>query len=149
MDWYESHVQRESLVKLHDAGVFAMFTENACTDILSMQGGGAIHTINNNINKLIEDTVDKDITTWFGVGSPSKSHRCRTLLRVLRETWSWYRREHTSVPHKIALRTGQVFELNDNRVEQFKKSYFRGYVKQDMTQKSSFEEKSFEEVKRE
>ena len=57
MDWYGSHVQRESLVKLHDAGVFAMFTKKACTDILSMPDGGAIHTIKNNINKLIEDTV--------------------------------------------------------------------------------------------
>ena len=56
MDWYDSQVQRESLVKLHDAGAFAMFTENAC-DILFMPDGGAIHTIKNNINKLIEDTV--------------------------------------------------------------------------------------------
>jgi len=27
MDWYDSHVQRESLVKLFDANIFAIFIE--------------------------------------------------------------------------------------------------------------------------
>ena len=66
MDWYDSHVQRESLTKLFDANVFAMFTENQCTDILAMPDGGAIQIIKSKINKIIESTVDMDVDAWLG-----------------------------------------------------------------------------------
>ena len=106
----------QSLTKLADANVFAMFTENTCTDILAMPDGGAIQTIKNHINSLIEETVDKDINAWYGVSTPSKSLRRRTLLKALGETWAWFRTRHKNVPYKIALRTGQVFKLNDDRI---------------------------------
>ena len=88
MDWYDSHVQRESLVKLFDANVFAMFTENDCTDILAMPDGGAIQILKTRINSIIEETVDKDVNAWFGVTPPSKSLRRSTTLRALSEAWS-------------------------------------------------------------
>ena len=54
MDWYDSHVQRGSLTKLFDSNVFGMFTENDCTDILSMPDGGAIQIVKHRINTIIE-----------------------------------------------------------------------------------------------
>ena len=85
LDWYDSHIQRETLIKLSDASTFAMFTENDCTDILAMPYGGAIHTLKSRINKLVETTIDKDVDTWFGVTPVSKSLRRITLLRALGE----------------------------------------------------------------
>ena len=83
MDWYDSHVQRESLTKLFDANVFAMFTENRCTDILAIPDGGAIQIIKSRINKIIESTVDMGVDAWFGSTPPSKSLRRRTTLNAL------------------------------------------------------------------
>ena len=146
MDWYDSHVQRKSLVKLFDANIFAMFTENDCTDILAMPDGGAIQILKNRINSIIERTVDKDVDAWFGVTPPSKSLRRRTTLRALSEAWIWFREAHRSTPHRIALRTGQIFKLNEDRKVQFQESRFRGYENEDKSPKSPFEDKTFVEA---
>ena len=95
------HVQRKSLTKLADANVYGLFTENKCTDILSMPDGGAIQTIKNKINNIVEETVDNDIDAWFGVTPASKSLRRKTLLSALGAAWNWFRIVHTKVPRKI------------------------------------------------
>ena len=119
LDWYDSHIQKESLVKLFDANIFAIFTENDCTDILAMPDGGAIQVLKTKINKLIEVTVDKDVDAWFGTTPPSKSLRRRTALEALGNAWTWFREVHLSVPHRIGLRTGQIFKLNEDKKKQF------------------------------
>ena len=67
-----------------------------------------------------------------------------TLLRALGEAWTWFRKEHTDLPLRIAYRTGQVFELNDNKVKQFEQCRFRGYVNEDKSRKNPFAEKQFQ-----
>ena len=116
MDWYDSHVQRESLTKLYDSRCFAMFTENNCTDILAMPDGGAISTLKERINRIVESVVNEHIDDWFGATTASKSLRRRTLLSALGEAWSWYKTNHSTQPMKIGFRTGQLFYLNDDRV---------------------------------
>ena len=143
MDWYDSHVQRASLIKLFDANVFAMFTENNCTDILSMPDGGAIQIIKHKINTIIETTVDNDVSAWFGVTPPSKSLRRRTALKALGKAWTWFRDEHRTTPHRIGLRTGQIFNLNEDKKIQFQETRFRGYKNEDGSPKNPFEDMSF------
>ena len=126
-----------------------MFTENDCTDILAMPDGGAIQTIKNNINNLIEKTVDNNIEVWYGETAASKSLRRTTLLKALGETWTWFRTVHKAVPFKIALRTGQVFELNDDKIKQFEKCKYRGYLTPGMIHKNPFADKTFEEAREE
>ena len=122
-------MQRCSLTKLADADTFGMFTENNCTDILAMPDGGAIRTIKHKINCLVEDTVDADIDAWYGVTPASKSLRRLTLLTALGKAWTWFKTVHNETSHKIALRTGQVFKLNDDRKVQFKFCRYPGYIK--------------------
>ena len=47
---------------------------------------------------------------------------------------------------KIGFRTGQVFNLNDDRVKQFSRCRFRGYVNDDGTPKNPFTDLSFEKA---
>ena len=136
-------MQRVSLTRLHDAGTFVMFTENDCTDILAMPDGGGIQTMKHKINKLVEGVVDNNIELWYGSTTPSKSLRRKTLLTALGTAWAWYRTEHTDVPHKIALRTGQVFKIDNDRKKQFSKCSFRGYVNDDLTPKNPFQDQDF------
>ena len=65
-------------------------------------------------------------------------------MTALRTAWAWYRTEHTDVPHKIALRTGQIFKLDDDRKKQFSNCSFRGYVNDDLTPKNPFQDKDFD-----
>ena len=74
-DWYDSHVNRAVLIKLFAAGVFAVFTENDCTDILAMPDGGGIKALKSKINLLVEKTVDNNIETWYGTTPASKGLR--------------------------------------------------------------------------
>ena len=145
-DWYDSHVLPESLVKLFDANVFTIFTENDCTDILAMPDGGAIRTLKHRIDTIIEATVDKDIDTWFRVTPPSKSFRRRTCLNALSEAWSWFKEEHRSTPFRIGLRTGKIVKLYDDRILQFKETRYRGYENEDKTPKNPFSEMTFAEA---
>ena len=103
-----------------------MFTENDCTDILSMPDGGAIQTIKHNINVLVEEVIDNNIEVWYGTTTPSKSLRRKTLIAALGKAWAWYMIKHKEVPHRIALRTGQVFKLDDDKLKQFSKCSYRG-----------------------
>ena len=121
-----------------------MFTENNCTDILAMPDGGGIRTLKHKINSLVEDIVDADIDAWYGVTPASKSLRRVTLLTALGKAWTWFRTVHNETPYRIALRTGQVFKLNDDRKVQFKFCRYRGYINEDFTPKNPFEDKSFE-----
>ena len=146
LDWYDAHVQRCSLTTLFDANVFAIFTENDCTDILSMPDGGAIQILKNKINTIIEATVELDVDAWFGVTPPSKSLRRRTALRALSEAWIWFREEHKTTPHRIGLRTGQIFKLNEDRKVQFQGTRYRGYETEDKSPKNPFVEKTFRQA---
>ena len=149
IDWYDSHVNRSALTKLFKSGVFTMFTENDCTDILAMPDGGGIKTLKTKLNSLVDEEVEKHTETWFGTTPASRSLRRLTLLRALGEAWSWFRENHSDLPHRIAFRTGQVFHLSEDRVKQFEKCSFRGYVNSDMSPKNPFAEKEFGEALRE
>ena len=109
-----------------------------------MPDGGAIRTIKHKINSLVEEIVDADIDAWYGVTPASKSLRRLTLLTALGKAWTWFRTVHKETPYKIALRTGQVFKLNDDKKEQFNFCRYRGYVNEDFTPKNPFQDKSFE-----
>ena len=63
LDWYDSHVHRSALCKLYSAGIFAIFTENDCTDILAMPDGGGIKTLKGKLTELVEKTVDENVDT--------------------------------------------------------------------------------------
>ena len=75
--------------------------------------------------------------------------RRRTLLSALGEAWSRYKTNHSTQPMKIGFRTGQVFYLNDDRVKQFSRCRFRGYINEDNTPKNQFSDVSFEEAVKE
>ena len=93
--------------------------------------------------------VNEHIDDWFGVLTASKSLRRRTLLSALGEAWSWYKTNHNTQPMKIGFRTGQVFYLNDDRVKQFSRCTFRGYLNQDNSPKNPFSDVTFEEALKE
>ena len=131
---------------MFDANIFAIFTENDCTDILAMPDGGAIQILKNRINTIIEETVELDVNAWFGVTPPSKSLRRLTALRALSEAWVWFREQHKTTPHRIGLKTGQIFKLNEDRKIQFKEARYRGYWNDEMLPKNAFEEMPFEQA---
>ena len=58
--------------------------------------------------------------------------------------WEWFRTEHTDLPHRLALRTGQIFRLQDDRIAQFENCNFRGYTTADHKKKNPFADKDFE-----
>ena len=120
-----------------------MFTENDCTDILAMPDGGDIKAIKTKINNLVEQTVDRDIETCFGTTPASKGLRRVTLIKALGAAWDWFRAVHHDLPHRLGQRTGQVFQLTDDRVVQFENCRFRGYNNKDLTSKNPFSDKSF------
>ena len=106
----------------------------------------AIQIIKHRINSIIEITVDKDVDAWFGVTPPSKSLRRRTALKALGKAWTWFREEHRATPHRIALKTGQIFKLNEDKKIQFQETRFRGYDNEDGSPKNPFEDMSFLEA---
>ena len=124
--------------------MFAIFTENDCTDILAMPDAGGIKAIKSKLDLLIERTVDNDINAWFGETPASKGLRRITLLKSLGAAWEWFRTEHTDLPHRLALRTGQIFRLQDDRIAQFENCNFRGYTTADHKKKNPFADKDFE-----
>ena len=80
LDQYDSHIQRAALRKLFDSGTFAIFTENDCTDILSMPDAGGISTLKKKIGSIVDVTVEDNISAQFGNTPASKSLKRKTLL---------------------------------------------------------------------
>ena len=75
-------MHRSALKKLFKSGVFAIFTENDCTDILAMPDAGGIKALKGKINSIVEETVDRDIESWFGSTPASRGVRRVTLIKA-------------------------------------------------------------------
>ena len=109
-----------------------------------MPDAGGIKAIKGKINSFVEETVDKDIQSWFGSTPASRGLRRVTLIKALGKAWDWFKVTHGDLPHRLAYRTGQVFRLQDNRLKQFESCRFRGYCNDDKTPKNPFTDKSYD-----
>ena len=67
-------------------------------------------------------------------------------LRALGHAWSWFRDEQRTTPHRIGLRTGQVFKLHDDKKLQFQECRYKGYTNEDNTPRNLFCDFSFLEA---
>ena len=139
LDWYDSHCILPALGFLKsDANTMGLFTENGSTDILAAPDGGLLKTLSGKTQQIIGAHLVDNYDTCFSLSTPDSMLRRKIIINAYGEAWEWFRNEHTDMPIKVALRTGNIFPLKKIREEQCRGCVFRGYNMPDGTPKNPF-----------
>ena len=112
-----------------------MYINNGCTYILAVPDAVVIKLLQDHFHRLLDVHMEIYFDKLFSAASPDAPERRHNMITFIGKTQQWFVGKLSGdigvqgTFTKIAFKTGNLFQLNDDPNKQFERAVYRGYDK--------------------